>query len=159
MLDPATIEAIADELLEAGRNRTPVPRLTTRYPEMTVEDSYAVQQLWRQRNVDAGRRLVGRKIGLTSKAMQAATGITEPDYGAIFDDMVLETGCSVDWDRYTHPRVEVELAFVLKTDLAGPGCTIFDVLNASSTSTRGCVYRSHSTEQPVSRTMSSKIAP
>ena len=76
MLDSATIEAIADELLEAGRNRTPVPRLTTRYPGMTVEDSYAVQRLWRRRNEDAGRRLVGRKIGLTSKAMQAATGIT-----------------------------------------------------------------------------------
>jgi 2-oxo-hept-3-ene-1,7-dioate hydratase len=124
VLDPTTIEAIADELLEAGRSRTPVPRLTTRYPGMTVEDSYAVQRLWRRRNEDAGRTLVGRKIGLTSKAMQAATG-------AIFDDMVLETGCSVDWDRYTHPRVEVELAFVLKTDLAGPGCTIFDVLTAT----------------------------
>ena len=131
VLDAATIEAIADELLEAGRNRNPVPRLTARYPGMTVEDSYAVQQLWRRRNEDAGRTLVGRKIGLTSKAMQAATGITEPDYGAIFDDMVLETGCSVEWDRYTHPRVEVELAFVLKKDLAGPGCTIFDVLNAT----------------------------
>ena len=93
MLDAKTIEAIADELLEAGRSRTPVPRLTARYPEMTVEDSYAVQQLWRRRNEEAGRKLVGRKIGLTSKAMQAATGITEPDYGAIFDDMVLETGC------------------------------------------------------------------
>ena len=131
MLDAKTIEAIADELLEAGRNRTPVPRLTARYPDMTVEDSYAVQQLWRRRNEDAGRTLVGRKIGLTSKAMQAATGITEPDYGAIFDDMVLETGCSVQWDQYTHPRVEVELAFVLKKDLTGPGCTIFDVLNAT----------------------------
>ena len=83
MLDAKTIEAIADELLEAGRSRTPVPRLTARYPDMTVEDSYAVQRLWRQRNEDAGRRLVGRKIGLTSRAMQAATGITEPDYGAV----------------------------------------------------------------------------
>ncbi len=131
MLEPTTIEAIADELLEAARTRTPVPRLTARYPDMTVEDSYAVQQLWRRRNEEAGRTLVGRKIGLTSKAMQAATGITEPDYGAIFDDMVLETGCSVQWDRYTHPRVEVELAFVLKDALKGPGCTIFDVLKAT----------------------------
>ncbi|MCU1532418.1 MAG: 2-oxo-hepta-3-ene,7-dioic acid hydratase [Arthrobacter sp.] len=131
MLEPTTIEAIADELVEAGRSRTPVPRLTARYPEMAVEDSYAVQQLWRRRNEEAGRKLVGRKIGLTSRAMQAATGITEPDYGVIFDDMVLETGCSVSWERYTHPRVEVELAFVLKKDLAGPGCTIFDVLNAT----------------------------
>lgn len=131
MLDDATIEAIADELVEAGLSRTPVPRLTARYPDMTLEDSYAVQQLWRRRNEEAGRTLVGRKIGLTSKAMQAATGITEPDYGAIFDDMVLETGCSVEWEKYTHPRVEVELAFVLKSALKGPGCSIFDVLNAT----------------------------
>ena len=131
MMDAKTIEAIADELLEAGRNRQPVPRLTARYPDMTVEDSYAVQQLWRRRNEEAGRTLVGRKIGLTSKAMQAATGITEPDYGAIFDDMVLETGCSVPWDKYTHPRVEVELAFVLAEDLAGPGKRIYDVMRAT----------------------------
>ncbi|WP_422390784.1 2-oxo-hept-4-ene-1,7-dioate hydratase [Arthrobacter sp. N1] len=131
MLDTTTIRAIADELLEAGRTRTPVPLLTARYPDMTVEDSYAVQRLWRQRNEAAGRTLVGRKIGLTSRAMQAATGITEPDYGSIFDDMVLETGCSVEWERYTGPRVEVELAFVLKDDLTGPGCTLFDVLNAT----------------------------
>src|SRR5215218_7602775 len=131
MLDAKTIEAIADELVEAGRSRTPVPRLTARYPHMAVEDSYAVQQLWRRRNEEAGRTLVGRKIGLTSKAMQDATGITEPDYGAIFDDMVLETGCSVEWDQYTHPRVEVELAFVLKDGLKGPGVTIFDVLKAT----------------------------
>lgn len=131
MLDPQTISVIADELLDAARTRTPVPLLTARYPGMTVEDSYAVQRLWRQRNEDAGRTLVGRKIGLTSRAMQAATGITEPDYGAIFDDMVFETGCSVEWNRYTHPRVEVELAFVLKADLTGPGCTLVDVLNAT----------------------------
>lgn len=131
MLDPQTISQIADELLDAARTRTPVPLLTARYPGMTVEDSYAVQRLWRRRNEDAGRTLVGRKIGLTSRAMQAATGITEPDYGAIFDDMVFETGCSVSWDAYTRPRVEVELAFVLKHDLTGPGCTIFDVLNAT----------------------------
>src|SRR4029078_10145840 len=74
MLDPATIEAIADELLDDARSRTPVPRLTARYPDMTVEDSYAVQQLWRRRNVEAGRTLVGRKSGLTSKGMPAATG-------------------------------------------------------------------------------------
>ncbi len=131
MLDPTTIESIANELVEAGRTRTPVPLLTARYPDMEVADSYAVQRLWRRRNEEAGRTLVGRKIGLTSRAMQMATGITEPDYGAIFDDMVLSTGCAVEWDKYTHPRVEVELAFVLKTDLSGPGCTLFDVLNAT----------------------------
>lgn len=131
MLDQHTISRIADELLDAARTHTPVPLLTARYPEMTVEDSYAVQRLWRTRNEEAGRTLVGRKIGLTSRAMQEATGITEPDYGAIFDDMVLETGASVGWHRYTRPRVEVELAFVLRRDLSGPGCTLVDVLNAT----------------------------
>ncbi|CEA09564.1 2-keto-4-pentenoate hydratase [Arthrobacter saudimassiliensis] len=131
MLNQETIEAIADELVEAGRTRTPVPRLTARWPEMTVEDSYAVQSLWSRRLQESGRKLVGRKIGLTSKAMQAATGITEPDYGVIFDDMVLENGCTVEWDRYTHPRIEVELAFVLGKELRGPDCSIFDVLDAT----------------------------
>ncbi|WP_104104172.1 2-oxo-hept-4-ene-1,7-dioate hydratase [Arthrobacter sp. 08Y14] len=131
MLDEQTITGIADELVEAGRTRIPVPRLTARYPDMTVEDAYRVQTLWRQRCEAEGRRLAGRKIGLTSRAMQLATGITEPDYGVIFADMVLENGCTVQWDQYSFPRVEVELAFVLKRDIAGPGATIFDVLNAT----------------------------
>ena len=125
------IELIADELVVAGQTRTPVKRLTARHPEMTIEDSYRVQNLWRQRSEASGRRLAGHKIGLTSKAMQAATGITEPDYGIIFEDMVLENGSSIKWDQYTHPRVEVELAFKLKRDITGPGATIFDVLDAT----------------------------
>ena len=131
MLNKETIAAVADELLEAKQTRTPVPLLTARYPDMTIEDSYAVQNLWRERMIASGRSLAGHKIGLTSKAMQAATGITEPDYGVILDDMVLENGCTVDWDSYTHPRIEVELAFVLGKPLSGPGCTIFDVLDAT----------------------------
>jgi 2-oxo-hept-3-ene-1,7-dioate hydratase len=131
VLDRPTLEAIADELLAARRTRTPVPLLTGRHPGMSVEDSYAVQRIWRDRNEASGRRLVGRKIGLTSKAMQDATGITEPDYGLIFDDMVLETGCAVPADAFTHPRVEVELAFVLNRQLSGPGCRLIDVLNAT----------------------------
>ena len=131
MLDEQTIAAIADELVEAGRTRTPVPLLHDRYEGMDIEDSYAVQKLWASRLEAEGRRVVGRKIGLTSKAMQAATGITEPDYGVIFDDMVLENGSTVEWKRYTHPRIEVELAFKLGADLKGPGITLFDVLDAT----------------------------
>ena len=131
MLNNQAIAAVADELLEAQRTRTPVPLLTARYPEMTVEDSYAVQNLWKERLLASGRRLAGHKIGLTSKAMQTATGITEPDYGVILDDMVLENGCILDWDSYTHPRIEVELAFVLGKPLSGPNCTLFDVLAAT----------------------------
>lgn len=131
MLSEETITAIADELVQAGRTRTPVARLTARYPEMTVEDSYRVQNLWRQRSEAAGRTLAGRKIGLTSRAMQMATGITEPDYGIIFDDMVHDSGAVFNFSDFTGARVEMELAFKLKKDIEGPRANIFDVLNAT----------------------------
>ncbi|WP_030437436.1 2-oxo-hept-4-ene-1,7-dioate hydratase [Actinoplanes subtropicus] len=131
MLGPSQIESIADELLEADRTRSVVPLLTARYPGMTVEDAYAVQALWARRRADAGHRVVGRKIGLTSRVMQAATGITEPDYGVIFDDMVFENGAVVPFANYSNVRVEVELAFVLDQPLDVPHCTVFDVLSAT----------------------------
>lgn len=131
MLAHETIVAIADELAEAERTRTMVPLLTARYPDMEVEDSYAVQNEWRRRGIDSGRRQVGRKIGLTSKVMQAATGITEPDYGAIFDDMVFENGTEIEHARFSNVRIEVELAFVLGEPLTGPHTTVFDVMRAT----------------------------
>lgn len=131
MLTSETIAAIADELAEAGRARTVVPRITARYPDATVEDSYAIQGVWRDKNIAAGRRLVGRKIGLTSKAMQQATGITEPDYGVMFDDTVWQNGATIPFDDFSNVRIEVELAFVLKEPLEGPNCTLFDVLRAT----------------------------
>lgn len=131
MLEPSQIDAIAAELAQADQTRVPIPRITARYPEATVEDSYAIQGVWRDQQIAAGRRLVGRKIGLTSKAMQAATGITEPDYGVMFDDTVYENGAVIDFDRFLNVRIEVELAFVLKDALEGPHCTIFDVLRAT----------------------------
>ncbi|GAB6939476.1 fumarylacetoacetate hydrolase family protein [Isoptericola variabilis] len=130
-LDDAAVVAVADELAEAERTRTPVPLLTARHEGMTVADAYAVQRTWRERGEARGRRVVGHKIGLTSKAMQAATGITEPDYGVIFDDMVLESGSVVEHARYSNVRVEVELAFVLAEPLEGPGITVTDVLHAT----------------------------
>ncbi|SDY49422.1 2-oxo-hept-3-ene-1,7-dioate hydratase [Amycolatopsis xylanica] len=131
MLPATTITAIADELAAAEQARSVVPLLTGRYPEMTIEDSYAVQNEWRRRGIEAGRRPVGRKIGLTSKVMQAATGITEPDYGAIFADMVFENGAVIEHSRFSNVRVEVELAFVLRSPLKGPDVTVFDVLRAT----------------------------
>lgn len=131
MLKPEQIIAIADELAQADQDRTMVPLLTARYPGMEVEDSYAVQAEWVRRGQEAGRRLVGRKIGLTSKVMQEATGITEPDYGAIFEDMIFENGSVIEHDRFSSVRIEVELAFVLDKPLAGPNATIFDVLDAT----------------------------
>lgn len=131
MLDIETIAAIADELAHAHRTRGTVPRITARHPKATVEDSYAIQGVWRDKSLAAGRRLVGRKIGLTSKAMQAATGITEPDYGVMFDDTVWPNGSVIPFDDFSNVRIEVELAFVLKEPLTGPGCTLFDVLRAT----------------------------
>src|SRR5699024_10186074 len=131
MLATDTIAAIADELAAAERDRRMVPLLTGRHPDMTVEDAYAVQNEWRRRGIAAGRRPVGRKIGLTSKVMQAATGITEPDYGAIFSDMLFENGSVIEHDQFSNVRIEVELAFVLADVLAGPNTTVFDVLRAT----------------------------
>ncbi|MFF2272457.1 2-oxo-hept-4-ene-1,7-dioate hydratase [Agromyces sp. NPDC058136] len=132
MLDQPVIDAIADELVAADRDRTTVPLLTARHPGMSVDDAYAVQRVWAERRIAAGARLVGRKIGLTSKVMQVATGITEPDYGVILDDMVIESGASVEFDRFSNVRIEVELAFVLAKPLTGPNTTIFDVLDATA---------------------------
>jgi 2-oxo-hept-3-ene-1,7-dioate hydratase len=126
-----TLTAIADELAAAERERTMVPLLTARHPGMTVEDAYAVQSEWRRRAVAAGRRPVGRKIGLTSKVMQAATGIDEPDYGSIFADMVYEDGAVIEHDRFSSVRVEVELAFRLAEPVDGPDATLADVLAAT----------------------------
>lgn len=132
MLDNKTLIAIADELVKAEQTGVPIPLLTARYPDMTVEDSYAIQGIWKQRGLESGRRLVGRKIGLTSKVMQVATGITEPDYGIIFDDMVYETGSVIDSSKYINTRIEVELAFVLNKPLSGPNCTLTQVLDATA---------------------------
>ena len=130
MLAPDQIAAIAAELADADRTHSVIPRITARYPDATVEDSYAIQGVWRDTNLAAGRRLVGRKIGLTSKAMQQATGITEPDYGVMFDDTVYESGADIPVDQFSNVRIEVELAFVLKTALEGPDCTLEDALAA-----------------------------
>src|SRR6478609_3146399 len=130
MLQPETIAEIADELAEADRTHSVIPRITARHPEATVEDSYAIQGLWRDQNLAAGRRLVGRKIGLTSKAMQQATGITEPDYGVMFDDTVYESGVDIPVSLFSNVRIEVELAFVLKAPLEGPDCSLEDALAA-----------------------------
>ena len=131
MLEAEVIAAIADELADADRERRVIPRITARYPDATVEDSYAIQGVWRDKSLAAGRRLVGRKIGLTSRAMQQATGITEPDYGVMFDDTVWESGAQIPFDAYSNVRIEVELAFVLSKPLEGPHCTLFDVLRAT----------------------------
>ena len=130
MMTSTQIADIAAELAEADRTHGVIPRITARFPEATIEDSYAIQGVWRDAQIASGRRLVGRKIGLTSKAMQQATGITEPDYGVMFDDTVLESGADIRHANFSNVRVEVELAFVLEHPLEGPDCTLDDALAA-----------------------------
>jgi 2-oxo-hept-3-ene-1,7-dioate hydratase len=98
---------------------------------MTMDDAYAVQDAWVKRKIAAGRKVTGWKIGLTSKAMQYALNIDIPDSGVLFDDMMFADGDTVPKDRFIQPRVEAEIAFVMKAPLKGPGIGIFDVLNAT----------------------------
>jgi 2-oxo-hept-3-ene-1,7-dioate hydratase len=131
MLPEGAAEDAARRLDQAEEDRKPIGQLSLQYPEMTIEDAYAIQRAWTNIKLAQGRRLLGRKVGLTSKAMQQAVGITEPDFGAIYDDMFFDDGSHVPIERFIAPRVEVELAFVLGRPLAGPGVTIFDVLRAT----------------------------
>lgn len=132
MLEHSKIESIANELVQADRDRAVLPKLTSRYPDMDISDSYAIQKVWSDRRIANGARLVGHKIGLTSKVMQVATGISEPDYGVIHDDMVYESGSVLEFDRFSNVRIEVELAFVLSKPLNGPHVNLFEVLDATA---------------------------
>ncbi|MBP0633102.1 MULTISPECIES: 2-oxo-hept-4-ene-1,7-dioate hydratase [unclassified Cupriavidus] len=131
MLDSALHTALAHELLQAERARAQVAQFSRRHPEMTVEDSYAIQRQWIDLEKAAGRQVVGHKIGLTSRAMQIASQITEPDYGTLLDSMVIRDGTEIEAERFIVPRFEMEFAFVLAKPIKGPGVTIFDVLRAT----------------------------
>ena len=131
MLSAYTLKSLAAQLREARATRTQLRHFSAAYPAMTIEDGYAIQREWVKLELAAGRRVRGRKIGLTSRAMQQASQITEPDYAPLMDDMFFETGGDIPFERFIAPRVEVELAFVLGSGLAGPGVTLFDVLRAT----------------------------
>ncbi|GAA4658350.1 2-oxo-hept-4-ene-1,7-dioate hydratase [Gordonia humi] len=124
-------DVLARELYEAERTGVPIRQISLRHPDMTIEDAYAVQRALVGLKVAAGGVVRGRKIGLTSKVMQRAVSITEPDYGALLDDMFFDDGGTVPAGRFIRPRIEVELAFVLGRPLAGPGVTLYDVLDAA----------------------------
>ncbi len=131
MLSPEVHAALARELQECERTRTQLAQFSMRYPGMTIDDSYAIQRAWMQLKRAEGRRVIGHKIGLTSRAMQLASQITEPDYGTLLDDMLIRDGAEIEAARFIVPRFEVELAFILARPLKGPGVTLFDVLNAT----------------------------
>lgn len=131
MLSDADRHRAADLLVEAERMRTQVAQLSTTFPDIEIADSYAIQSEVARRKLKSGRRLIGHKVGLTSKAMQQSVGIGEPDYGHLFDDMMVADGAKVRHADYCVPRVEPELAFVLGKPLKGPGIGLLDVLRAT----------------------------
>jgi 2-oxo-hept-3-ene-1,7-dioate hydratase len=131
MLDTATIEALARQLYEARKSRTPLRHFSTQHPGMTVDDGYAIQRAWVKLEVADGRSIKGRKIGLTSRAMQVSSQIDEPDYAPLMDDMFFTQGGDIPASRFIAPRIEVELAFILGKPLSGPAVSLFDVLDAT----------------------------
>jgi 2-oxo-hept-3-ene-1,7-dioate hydratase len=131
MLDASTIDALARQLYQARKTRTALRHFSAQHPGMTVEDGYAIQRAWVALELADGRTIKGRKIGLTSRAMQLSSQIDEPDYAPLMDDMFFDAGGDIPFSRFITPRVEVELAFVLGKPLQGPGVTVFDVLSAT----------------------------
>jgi 2-oxo-hept-3-ene-1,7-dioate hydratase len=130
-LTEAEREEAAQLLLAAEKECRPVKQLSSTWPHITFEDAYAIQGLVQRRKMAEGRKLIGHKVGLTSKAMQRSSEINEPDYGHLLDDMLIADGAKVPHARFCAPRVEVELAFVLGKALQGPGVSLCNVLSAT----------------------------
>ncbi len=131
MSTPIDVDELAAELLRAQQQCQAVDPLTERFPKLTLAQAYDIQLAIVRRRLEEGRRVAGKKIGLTSKAMQDWLGVNEPDYGHLFDDMIMLAGQPVDTSRLLEPRCEGEIAFLLGQDLAGPGVTVADVLTAT----------------------------
>jgi 2-oxo-hept-3-ene-1,7-dioate hydratase len=119
MLNPDQIAAAADKLYDAERARIQVPALTQSYNGMDMDDAYAIQTRWVDRKIADGQKVIGYKVGLTSRAMQMVMKINTPDYGVLLDSMAFENGSHIDTARFTDPRIEAEFAFVMKKPLFG----------------------------------------
>lgn len=121
----------AEAILKAERERVPCVQLSETFPDMEIADAYRVQDLWAEARIASGARLAGHKIGLTSRAMQMASKMTEPDYGRILDDALYNDGAQIRTEIFIKPRLEVELAFIMGEDLSGPTCRVHDVMRAT----------------------------
>ncbi|MBL8492094.1 MAG: 2-oxo-hepta-3-ene-1,7-dioic acid hydratase [Rhodocyclaceae bacterium] len=130
-LSADTHRDIARRLHEAEKTRVQIRQVSLDHPEMTMDDAYAVQSRWIELKVAEGQVIKGHKIGLTSRAMQQSSQISEPDYGTLMDRMFFNEGGDIPIGRFIVPRVEIELAFILARRLEGPEVTIYDVLNAT----------------------------
>jgi 2-oxo-hept-3-ene-1,7-dioate hydratase len=132
MLTDETVTHLARLLYEARKSRVQLRHFSKSHPGMTIDDGYKIQRQWVKLELADGHTICGRKIGLTSRAMQQASQISEPDYAPLMNDMFFESGADIPFNRFIAPRVEVELAFVLDKPLKGPGVTVTDVLRATA---------------------------
>jgi 2-keto-4-pentenoate hydratase len=132
MLTDEVRDELAADLAQAERSRVPVAPLTTANPDIDVVDAYEIQLINIRQRVAEGAKVIGHKVGLSSKAMQEMMGVDEPDYGHLLDEMEVFEDRPVVSANYLYPRVEVEVGFVLADDLPGEGCTEDDVLAATA---------------------------
>lgn len=131
MLTDEERRSAAQALLGAEESRVPIPQLSKTYPQIEIEDAYRIQDLWAEGRIAKGARVAGHKIGLTSRAMQMASKMTEPDYGRILADALFNDGAQIRADLFIKPRLEVELAFIMGEDLEGPNTRTYDVMRAT----------------------------
>jgi 2-keto-4-pentenoate hydratase len=125
-------QAVADALARAERERVPIEPPTEAWSGLDTDDAYAIQLLNAEARIGAGGAVRGHKVGLTSRAMQQMLGVTEPDYGHLFDDMFVTEGDSLDATLFCSPRVEMEVAFVLEDTVEGPGATVAEVMRKTA---------------------------
>src|SRR5688572_2791209 len=130
-MDKETIRHYGDELYDAWLDRRVLSPLLERAPDISLADAYAVQLQLVSRRVQAGESIIGKKIGITSKAIQDFLGVYEPDFGQLTSGMLRTEDRGIDLDQLIQPRAEAELAFVLKEDLVGPGIAATDVIRAT----------------------------
>ena len=130
MSDPAVVDGLAARLLAAEAARAPIDPIAAELDAKNVASAYAVQAEVTRRGLANGRRLVGQKIGLTSKAVRQQLGVDQPDYGALFADMEVATGGEVHGAKLIQPRIEAEIAIVLDRDLQEPDVTMGELMRA-----------------------------
>ena len=131
MLNENECREIAHALLNAGETREPLAKPSQSHPALEISDAYRIQDFWAEAKSTGGARLIGHKIGLTSRAMQRAVQIAEPDYGRIFSDAVYGDGARIAATNFINARVEMELAFIMGSDLEGSSVQLYDVLRAT----------------------------
>lgn len=131
MLSREIVELTARRLNEAEKTRQQIRQISLDHPDITIPDAYAIQKEWVRLKVAEGRKIIGHKIGLTSRAMQQSSQIDEPDYGTLLDDMLFADGAEIPCSRFIVPMIEVELAFILKDRLEGENVSMLDVLSAT----------------------------